>query len=40
MASGAKDPLHLRPAKVREALMVLLGMPNGVASEYLNEKFS
>lgn len=40
VASGAKDPLHLRPAKVREALMVLLGMPNGVASEYLNEKFS
>ncbi len=37
VASGAKDPLHLRPAKVRESLAVLLGLPSGLAKDYLED---
>ncbi|MFA6268257.1 MAG: RNase P subunit p30 family protein [archaeon] len=37
VASGTKDPLLLRPPKVREALAVLLGLPAEKAREYLNE---
>lgn len=35
VASGCKEPLHLRPKKVREGLAILLGLPNGKAKEYL-----
>jgi len=38
VASGCKEPLHLRPRKVREALAVLLGLPQGKAKEYLEEE--
>ncbi len=38
VASGAKDPLHLRPRKVRESLAVLLGLPNALAGKYLEEE--
>jgi len=37
VASGAKDPLHLRPRKVREALAVLLGLSDGLSKKYLEE---
>jgi RNase P/RNase MRP subunit p30 len=35
VASGTKEPLLLRPPKVREALAVLLGLPKEKAKEYL-----
>ena len=38
VASGTKDPLLLRPPKVRESLAVLLGMPAEKAKEYIEEK--
>jgi len=38
VASGCKDPLHLRPPKVRESLAVLLGLPYGKAREYLKQE--
>jgi RNase P/RNase MRP subunit p30 len=38
VASGTKDPLLLRPPKVRESLAVLLGLPADKAKEYLEEK--
>jgi len=38
VASGTKDPLLLRPPKVRESLAVLLGLPQGKAKEYLEEE--
>ncbi len=37
VASATKDPLLLRPPKVRGALAVLLGLPNDLAKEYLSE---
>jgi hypothetical protein len=40
VASGTKDPLQLRPKKVREALAVLLGLPQGLAKEYLEEELN
>ena len=38
VASGTKNPLLLRPPKVREALAVLLGLPEDKAREYLSEE--
>ncbi|MFA5931345.1 MAG: RNase P subunit p30 family protein [archaeon] len=38
VASGTKDPLLLRPPKVREALAILLGLPKDKAKEYLEEQ--
>jgi RNase P/RNase MRP subunit p30 len=38
VASGTKEPLHLRPRKTREALAVLLGLEQGKANEYLEEQ--
>lgn len=38
VASGCKDPLHLRPPKVRESLAVLLGLPKEKAREYLRQE--
>lgn len=35
VASGCTDPLHLRPPKSREALGVLLGLPQEKAREFL-----
>lgn len=35
VASGTKNPLLLRPPKVREALAVILGLSQGKAKEYL-----
>jgi len=37
VASGTKDPLLLRPPKSREALAVILGLPQEKAKEYLEE---
>jgi len=37
VASGTKDPLLLRPPKVREDLAIILGMPSDKAKEYLQE---
>jgi len=37
VASGCKDPLHLRPRKVREALAVTLGLDTALAQKYLEE---
>ncbi|MEI7961969.1 MAG: RNase P subunit p30 family protein [archaeon] len=36
VASGCKDPLHLRAPAVREALMILLGLPKNIAKDYLS----
>lgn len=38
VASGCKEPLHLRPRKVRESIAVLLGLPQNLAKEYLEEE--
>lgn len=38
VASGCKDPLHLRPKKTREALATILGLPCGLAKQYLDEE--
>ena len=38
VASGCKDPLHLRPAKVRESLAILLGLPADLAKKYVEEE--
>jgi len=38
VASGCKDPLHLRPRKVRESLAILLGFPSSYAKQYLEEE--
>jgi len=38
VASGCKDPLHLRPTKVREALAVTLGLSSDLAKKYLEEE--
>jgi RNase P/RNase MRP subunit p30 len=38
VASGTKDPLLLRPKKVRETLAVLLGLPRELATRYLEEE--
>jgi RNase P/RNase MRP subunit p30 len=38
VASACKDPLHLRPRKVRESLAILLGLPSKYAKEYLEEE--
>jgi RNase P/RNase MRP subunit p30 len=38
VASGCKDPLHLRPGKVRESLAEILGLPKEKAREYLEEE--
>lgn len=35
IASGCKDPLHLRPAKVRESLAILLGFNSEEAKKML-----
>jgi len=37
VASGCKDPLHLRSKKVREALAIILGIKKEFASKYLEE---
>jgi|GEM_PF-1191512 len=38
VASGTKDPLLLRPPKVRESLAVILGLPQELAREYIEEE--
>jgi RNase P/RNase MRP subunit p30 len=38
VASGTKDPLLLRPRKTREALAVLLGLPQELARAYIGEE--
>lgn len=37
VASGAKDPLHIRPTKVREALMKTLGLEKELAEKYVKD---
>ncbi|MEK6959371.1 MAG: RNase P subunit p30 family protein [archaeon] len=37
VASGCKDPLHLRPRKVRESLAVMLGLEQNLAQKYLED---
>ncbi|HNV01416.1 MAG TPA: hypothetical protein PKK60_03240 [archaeon] len=38
VASGTKDPLHIRPRKVRVALAEILGLNNELAEAYLGEE--
>ncbi len=38
VASGAKDPLHIRPRKVRIALAEILGVEKEIAEKYLSEE--
>ncbi len=38
VASGCKDPLHLKPKKTREALAIILGLPRELAEKYLGDE--
>ncbi len=38
IASGTKDPLHIRPRKVRVALAEILGLSNELAEVYFSEE--
>ncbi len=40
VASGTKDPLHIRPRKVRVALAEILGLNKELAEKYLGEEIN